>query len=160
MESPLIRLALSSDAPVLAELCGQLGYPSSEDQVRARLGDILTAGRPADGALPEAVVFVADVDGVVAAWVHVFRPRLLESDGEAEIGGLVVDERFRRCGLGRALMDRAEAWAAETGCRAVRLRSNVVREAAHAFYEVRGYERVKSQHVFRRALRGAESKPP
>lgn len=49
-------------------------------------------------------------------------------------------------------MERAERWAREQGCWAIYLRSNVVREGAHAFYERLGYERVKMQLALRKAL--------
>lgn len=39
--------------------------------------------------------------------------------GPAEIGGLWVDERFRKQGYGKALVDKAEAWAKLKGCHAV-----------------------------------------
>ena len=145
-----IRPARLEDAPALAALCGQLGYPATEGELRPRLDTLLAAEGPVGAG--RAALFVAVADGNVAGWVHAYRCELLESEGEAEIGGLVVDEAHRHAGLGGALMDRAEAWAAGAGCRAVRLRSNVIREAAHAFYEARGYRRFKSQHVFRRDL--------
>ena len=47
------------------------------------------------------------------------------------------------------------SWAREMGCRAVSLRSNVVRDGAHAFYEKAGYRRIKTQHVFQKELKPA-----
>jgi GNAT superfamily N-acetyltransferase len=46
----------------------------------------------------------------------------------------VVNERQRRLGAGRALMQVAEAWAKEKGAKFVRVRSNAIRGDAHAFY--------------------------
>ena len=42
----------------------------------------------------------------------------------------------------------AEEWAARHGCPRVRVRSNVIRERTHRFYERLGYRAVKSQKVF------------
>ena len=74
------------------------------------------------------------------------------ADPQAEIGGLVVDEDHRCCGVGRLLMQQAEQWAREKGCSEVYLRSNVVREGAHAFYEGIGYSSAKTSMAFRKAL--------
>jgi len=76
----------------------------------------------------------------------------VELDLYAEVGSLVVDQDQRGQGIGKALMDKAEAWARQCGITEVRLRSNVIRKEAHQFYEALGYERIKSQFTFRKAL--------
>jgi GNAT superfamily N-acetyltransferase len=50
------------------------------------------------------------------------------------------------------LLSRAEEWARENGCRAIGLRSNAIRDRAHAFYERHGYAHVKTQKAFRKQL--------
>ena len=52
----------------------------------------------------------------------------------------------------RRLMEEAEQWARDKGCRSVRLRSNVVRAEAHAFYERLGYSVFKTQKNYRKML--------
>ena len=74
------------------------------------------------------------------------------TEARVEVAGLVVDEKCRGRGIGRALMGRAESWAREHGCAMVSLRSNVIRSEAHAFYQGLGYSLVKTQHAFRRKL--------
>jgi GNAT superfamily N-acetyltransferase len=141
----MVRAARESDAARVAELAGQLGYPSTPEQARIRLAALLA---DADHA-----VFVAELpETPVAGWVHVFLYHVLEADLRAEIGGLVVDAACRRRGVGFALMRRAEAWAAEKGCATVSLRSNVIREEAHAFYRSLGYSVIKTQHAFRKTM--------
>jgi ribosomal protein S18 acetylase RimI-like enzyme len=76
----------------------------------------------------------------------------LENDSSAEILGLVVAEGRRSAGVGRELVDAAERWAVAAGCRAMRVRSRVTRERAHAFYERHGFRRIKTQHAFEKAL--------
>jgi GNAT superfamily N-acetyltransferase len=71
---------------------------------------------------------------------------------QAEIGGLVVGESHRGQGVGQLLMQQAEEWARARGCRAVYLRTNVIRTDAHRFYERLGYTRIKTQHAFRKNL--------
>ena len=159
-----VRPARPQDAGSLAALSNQLGYPSSREEVDRRLRRIL----------PDAghAVFVAEA-GIesrpgrgsdaarqdsprpgLAGWVHVFVEHTVESDATAEIGGLVVGESWRGAGIGRLLMERAERWAREAGCGSVTVRSNVIRERAHAFYERLGYKLVKSQRVFRKPASG------
>jgi GNAT superfamily N-acetyltransferase len=102
---------------------------------------------------PEHAAFVAESSGgPIAGWVGVFVQRTVESDPSVEISGLVVDELSRSRGVGLLLLQRAEQWAREKGCATVRLRSNVIRTRAHAFYERHGYEHVKTQKAFRKAL--------
>jgi GNAT superfamily N-acetyltransferase len=141
----MIRPMASDDAAAVAALCGQLGYPASAAQVVHRLS--LLQGDP------EHALFVAQTEaGQVVGWVHVHAVRLMEANPRAEIWGLVVDAAHRGQGAGRALMERAEAWAAEHGHRAVRLRSNVVRGQAHQFYQRLGYQITKTSYTFDKPL--------
>ena len=50
------------------------------------------------------------------------------------------------------LVRAAEDWARTLGVGEVFVRSNIVREQSHPFYESSGYERTKTQHVYRRRL--------
>lgn len=52
---------------------------------------------------------------------------------------LVVDERARRHGVGRALVAAAEQWARDHGCRRIVVTTALHRAEAHAFYESVGY---------------------
>ncbi len=140
-----IRLASTSDITAIVELSDQLGYPTNAEQVARRLAEILNK--------PEHVVWIAELEsGAVVGWVHVTRTTWLEIDPFAEIGGLVVDAAHRSQGIGKALLDKAEAWALENGLSSLRVRSNVIRSRAHHFYEEAGYSIIKSQHVFEKKL--------
>ena len=143
----IIRPAIERDAAILASLSTQLGYPSSPDQLRRRLTMVL--GRS------DHAVYVATHDESVLGWLHVFVAERLETDLFAEIGGLVVDSSHRGSGIGTALLAKAEEWARDRGCRTLRVRSNVVREEAHRFYEERGYRRAKQQAVFDKRVEGS-----
>lgn len=140
-----IRTAQAKDAPRLAALSGQLAYTATPDEILRRL--------PRLARDHEHVVFVAeDCSGTVIAWTHAFVCHLLEADPQTEVSVLVVDEARRGNGVGRLLMERVEQWARQKNCWAVRVRSNVTRERAHAFYGRLGYETVKTQRVFRKTL--------
>jgi GNAT superfamily N-acetyltransferase len=140
-----IRAARPRDFPPIAELAGQLGYPSTVEDIARRFAAMKNSA--------EHDAFVAELsDGRIAGWVGVFVQRTVESDACVEISGLVVDERCRSRGVGLRLLERAEQWAHEKGCSVVRLRSNVIRGRAHAFYERQGYEHIKTQKAFRKNL--------
>ncbi len=140
-----IRRARASDAPQLAALTGQLGYPATAAQIRKRLQGIKPASQNA--------VFVADSkNGGVIGWLHVSRDVLLESEIRAEVNGLVVAEGQRSLGAGARLLAAAEDWARKHGCKNISVRSNVIRERAHKFYERNGYEHYKTQKSFRKPL--------
>ena len=140
-----VRTAKIDDAGSIANLSGQLGYPSSTASVRQRLRNIL--------AEPGHTVWVAENEaGAIAGWIHVFVKQLLESDREIEIGGLVVDQNSRRQGAGKALVEHAERWARSKRLKTVYVRSNVIRKEAHIFYQKLGYKIIKTQSAFRKVL--------
>ena len=140
-----IREARPQDCARIAELAGQLSYPSTSDQIAKRFDGMQHSS--------EHAVFVAQLaGGEIAAWVAVFIYRVVEADARAEISGFVVDERYRSQRVGKHLLARAEGWAREKGCREIGLRSNVIRDRAHAFYERNGYRHIKTQKSFRKDL--------
>ena len=140
-----IRRARTSDAARLAELSGELGYPATREQMEKRLRELRPASRHA--------VFVADVPGRgVIGWLHASVSNLLESDTRAEVNGLIVGDGHRSSGAGAKLLDAAEQWARDNGCKHVNLRSNVIRERAHLFYLRQGYDHYKTQKAFRKPL--------
>lgn len=133
------------DASAIAVLAGQLGYPSTPEQVERRLAEV-------ERHASAAALVAEGEDGRLVGWGHVYIVHGIESDAHAEVGGLVVDESARRSGVGRALMEAIERWAVAQGLREVALRSNVVRHDAHAFYRGLGYECPKTQHRFRKRI--------
>ena len=139
-----VRPAHPSDARRIAELSGQLGYPSTSSEIESRMECLLTGGRTA--------IFVAVEDAVVVGWISVRSDLTLEGGSFAEIAGLIVADGRRGAGIGRALLETAEAWARERGHGRLRVRSNVVRARAHAFYKRLGYETTKHQAVFDKIL--------
>ena len=142
-----IRRARRGDAERIAQLTGELGYPATAAQIATRLRQLTPVSKHA--------VFVAesaDVDASLIGWVHVSVSHLLESDIRAEVNGLIVAEGQRSAGAGAKLLEAAEEWARRRGCQGMNVRSNVIRERAHGFYERNGYEHYKTQKAFRKAL--------
>jgi GNAT superfamily N-acetyltransferase len=70
----------------------------------------------------------------------------------AEVNGLIVAAGQRGAGAGAKLLEAAEEWARRHGCRGMNVRSNVIRERAHGFYERSGYEHYKTQKAFRKSF--------
>ncbi len=135
-----LRLLQSTDAEALVALLPDLGYEASAGQVVRRLAALRE--------WPDQEAFVAEIDGAVVALCHVQGVRMLISDGYAEIQALVVAAARQGEGLGKRLVAHACEWAFARGYGRVRLRSNVVREAAHAFYEHLGFEKAKASYAF------------
>ena len=141
-----VRIAEDGDVSALAELSGQLGYPVEAGEMAARFARVRAqmAG--------EVFVAMGSTAAGVLGWTHVV-PRLqLEEAPFAELAGLVVAESARSIGVGTALLAAAERWARAGGFALMRVRSNVVRERAHRFYEREGYCRVKGQAVFHKSI--------
>lgn len=140
-----IRRVRQTDAPRIAELSGQLGYPTPIRQMAARLKSALK--------MKNGACFVAETktDGVIG-WVHVSVTPLLEVERRAEINGLVVAEQVRSQGAGAKLLQAAEQWSRKMRCVGMSVRSSVLRERAHNFYLRQGYEHYKTQKAFRKTL--------
>jgi GNAT superfamily N-acetyltransferase len=136
-----VRRAARNDDAAIAALAGELGYPATADEMRSRLD-----------ALPATEAVFVGVDPNVIAWIQVGITVALESAAFAEIRGLVVSEAHRSHGIGAVLVAAAEEWASAQGMARMRVRSNVVRERTHRFYERLGYVVKKSQKSFEKRL--------
>jgi ribosomal-protein-alanine N-acetyltransferase len=91
---------------------------------------------PAPAAALARCSVVALSDGslagfAVASW--------LRQETAAELEGLVVDEKFRRQGMGSALIEACMAWAASNGASSMRLEVRASNAAALALYRRHGF---------------------
>jgi RimJ/RimL family protein N-acetyltransferase len=89
---------------------------------------------------PDAAVFVAEVDGRIAARLSLARDPHPASRHVADLG-LMVAAPYRRRGVGRRLLEQAVAWARESGVRKLELHVFPWNEPALALYESFGFER-------------------
>lgn len=140
-----IRRAVISDAPELTRLTSALGYPAAEGVIADRLQRLLVSAN-------DCLLVAESGEGRLAGWIHGFLCQLLESDYRVEIGGLLVDEPFRRSGVGRRLVGAVEDWAKDRGAVELSVRCRVEREEAHRFYEMLGFRTTKTQKVFRKRI--------
>jgi GNAT superfamily N-acetyltransferase len=138
------RKACLDDAPEMARLATELGYPVSAQDIRDRLEALLPH--------PDHHLSVVEQGDALFGWIAAEHRRTLESGERIEIVGLIVDARSRGQGVGRLLVTDAERWARESGFASISVRSNIARDASHPFYESLGYVRRKTQHVYVKPL--------
>lgn len=145
----LVRRAVPGDAAALVELARAVG--SEEEGWLITDGEWRSASEErrylrAVKRHRHAAVLVAETPDGVVGRLSVARDPHPASEHVADLG-LMVARPYRRQGIGRALMEAAEAWAREVGVRKLELHVFPSNEAALALYESLGYER----EGFRRA---------
>ena len=129
-----LRRAGPDDAADVAALLAELGYPDNEmDAVKQRLA---TWARE-----PAGVVLVAQLAGRVVGTVAVAAIPYLEREGRCgRIVALVVSAEYRGRGIGRRLVEAAEAAAGDLGCVTMEVSSSRGRTESHPFYRSLGYQ--------------------
>ena len=139
-DSVTVRDATLDDAPQLAPLLGELGYPVAPSDLLARMQRLLGRG--------DQKVLMAERDGRTLGLLalHVF-PVLAYDRDLAMIMALVVTQQARGLGVGRALIDRAEAVGRSLGASRLMVTTHVRRADAHAFYEKLGFEFTGRRYV-------------
>lgn len=143
-EGVRVRAPIPSDAPALAALAGELGYPTSPEALLGRLAAL----HPTDAA----VLVSTDADDVPTGWCHVEMRRTLVEPMSALIVALVIGEGHRSGGIGAVLLAAAERWARARGCQRLVVATRVTRERAHRFYAREGYEVSKTSYFLTKTL--------
>ena len=127
-----IRDAQAADAEPIAELLGQLGYPTEPSAVKERLERLVIVG--------DSVV-VAELDGDVVGMAHLHvSPTIERERPAAKLGALIVSESRRGRGIGRALVQAAEREARKRGSGSFFVTTSNRRDEAHRFYQSVGLE--------------------
>jgi len=62
----------------------------------------------------------------------------------AKIDALIIDEAFRRMGIGRRLFECFVSWARERRCKAIRSRVNKKNKTAQSFHQNLGFTRAQT----------------
>jgi GNAT superfamily N-acetyltransferase len=168
-----VRPARAADAPALAVLSTELGYPAKEAQIARRLKVLLesdddvvfvavfgAATGAATGLQTMAVAADAEPgaptpgrDSELLGFVHAAEKRLLVSEPFVELEGLIVAAAARRHGAAAALVAAVERWALARGVGELRVRARLERDEADRFYRGRGFALEKKQRVFGKRLR-------
>jgi RimJ/RimL family protein N-acetyltransferase len=89
---------------------------------------------------PDATLLVADLDGELVGRLSLMRDPHPASSHVADLG-VMVAAGHRRSGIGTALMEAAEAWAARAGVTKLELHVFPHNRPAITLYEKLGYER-------------------
>ena len=137
MSEPKVRLASSHDWPAVAGLLVELGRGvaagTAEDPThqQAFAGHLRQIGN---------VTLVAEVDGRVAGVVDMeYHQRLGDHRPQARVNDVVVTDRARGAGVGKALLRRAEELARKRGCFRMALVTASWRDDSIAFYASEGW---------------------
>jgi N-acetylglutamate synthase-like GNAT family acetyltransferase len=128
-----VRDARPGDAARLVELIRYLGHEIDEPAVRRNLALLRKAGES-----PLVATLGKEVVGLCG--LH----RTITPHRDAPLGRitiLVVAADAQSRGIGRMLVEAAEAWIRAQGCKLVEVTSNDRRAEAHAFYRHMGFER-------------------
>ena len=135
-----IRNAEMDDVQSIAELSEQWGYRSTNEKIWGCLQNIKNNS--------DHVIYVLLKDEKIQGWIHGIYSLRIESDPFVEIGGLVVDKDFRRQGSGKLLVEKIAEWSLSRNCHTIRVRCNIIRKEANAFYSCIGFKEIKQQKVY------------
>ena len=140
MEHAGIRDATIDDAERVSQLMTELGYPTTAEAMRDRLGPICTD--------PNYATFVADSGDCVVGVAGARLGKYYENDGVyCQLLVLAVSSTARGQGTGSRLVEAVERWAASQGARTIVVNSALHRGGAHRFYERRQYARTGYRFV-------------
>ena len=141
----MIREATINDYKEIKDICqNDLGYACDEEVVRLRIANL---------DYNRECVFVAELDGQIAGFVHVEQYDVLYSQSMANILGLAVSSKYHRRGCGKELMCAVEEWAKNRGISVIRLNSASIRKEAHIFYRNLGFSDEKEQLRFMKEVK-------
>jgi GNAT superfamily N-acetyltransferase len=144
-----IRKATEDDIPRIQELYLQLAFtPPPLDKPKPSLDEYRRVFREFS-ALPGYELLVAeDGDVIVGTTVLAILPGMAHGVSPfAVVEYVVVDEKLRGQGIGKALMEYIIDRAKGAGCYKIMLTSDKRRTGAHEFYRSLGFE--ASAHGFR-----------
>ncbi len=144
-----VRQATEPDIPRILELYRQLAFSPPPEGVASPTAEEYLRIFNEMVALPGYSLLVAEEDGeILGTLVLAILPGIAHGVSPfAVVEYVVVDEKARRRGIGRLLMEYVIARAKEADCYKIMLTSDKRREQSHEFYESLGFE--ASAHGFR-----------
>jgi ribosomal protein S18 acetylase RimI-like enzyme len=137
-----IRHIRQTDAAQLLKLTNQLGYNITIDNLAIQVNSIIEN--------PNHRAYVAETGSTLLGYVHGFITIRLTSSPFLEIAGLIVSQDHRNMGIGSALINHLETQFPQY--KESRVRCNIKRKQAHAFYLNQNFDEVKQQKVFERKI--------
>jgi N-acetylglutamate synthase-like GNAT family acetyltransferase len=139
-----IRSAQKEDCAGITTLTNQLGYPSTLEKI-CEIMDLVLAHN-------DHQVFIAEKDNMIVGYIHLIHSMRIGSNPFVEIAAFIIDESKRSLGVGSSLIKETEAWATGLNLKDIRIRSNIIRQEAHNFFQNRGFQNIKTQEVFLKHL--------
>ncbi|MEI4508650.1 GNAT family N-acetyltransferase [Sphingopyxis sp. CCNWLW2] len=124
-----------------------LTSPSRAAKQAAAIAErIMQFGKPGNGLL------VAERDKPIACLAWTLTPAL-HRPLSGRIATIIVDEKHRREGVGRALIEAAAALMAKAGCESVEAMSDIDIRSAHGFFRKLGF--AETSYRFARSIAAA-----
>lgn len=146
MDGVLVRMAVPADVPAIVALWRESTtlHGARDPVFRPRADGHLAFERFVSGRIgaPDAVVIVADVGGVVAAYgvcVLRSRPDYFEPGEHGLVTDLDVSSDHRRRGLGERVLDGLCGWLRERGIGRVEAEVVSANELSTGFWRKRGF---------------------
>jgi N-acetylglutamate synthase-like GNAT family acetyltransferase len=135
-----VRPAQKKDCSEITNLTNQLGYPSSLEKIGEIMDLVLVHN--------DHQVYIAEKDDTIVGYIHLIQSMRIGSNPFVEIAAFIIDESARSMGVGSSLINETERWATGLGFKDIRIRSNIIRQEAHHFFQNRGFQNIKTQEVF------------
>lgn len=140
-----VRAPRTEDIAKICELMSQLGYPIEPEVMQANLQKY--------ESLENYKSWVVEIDGIVVGCMGaVVTHNFHIGDSFLRIIALVVDQSYRKCGIGKSLIEAAEEHARAMNCTYIELTSGAQRTAAHTFYKVLDYSELVEKKIFIKKL--------
>ncbi|MBQ5319555.1 MAG: GNAT family N-acetyltransferase [Oscillospiraceae bacterium] len=134
----IIRELMLNDSDGIYRLnTDEMGYEFSLDETKEKLLKLINSDSDK--------IFVAVIGDEVIGYVHANDYDLIYAPHMKNIMGIAVAEKYKRNGVGKALLSEVEMWAKETNAKGIRLVSGATRTGAHKFYHNCGYDGDKAQ---------------
>jgi len=140
----VIREARKEDCAEITNLTNQLGYPSTLEKI-CEIMDLVLAHK-------DHQVFIAEKDKIIVGYIHLIHSMRIGSNPFVEIVAFIIDESSRSLGIGSSLIRESEKWTSGLGLKDIRIRSNIIRQEAHNFFQKRGFQNIKTQEVFLKSV--------
>ena len=129
-------------------------YPGSEASDHVPSMDAYFDGRTIDYLVPSIVLVAERQDGRLGGFLELAVRNYAEGcrGGTPYVERGYVDEDLRGSGVGRALLDAAEAWAREQGYTELASDALLDNHVSHAAHEALGFEEVERAVHYRKRL--------
>ena len=138
----MIREIKISDYNEIQKLSTNLGFALPKEVVKENIKSVLADGQ-------DKIFAEVDSKDNVIGYIQIAPLRPIYFKPLIDIIGMVVDEKHRRKGIGRNLINAAKDWAVRNGFEGIRAVTQIKRMEAHNFYSSVGFNYIKTQKNYR-----------